>query len=117
MAKTSKKIPVAKRRLIRVNTDRMWLKNSKIFVACQKIMPYSHPSDVIKYLRVGEGLTLDQTAERLGVNKTTVSRWTPPEIVGMQHFTNTARQAARRCIKQIHARRQQKEISRNAINN
>lgn len=116
MAKTSKKIPVAKKRLQRINTDRMWLKNSKIFMACQKIIPYSHPSDVIKYLRVGEGLTLDQTAERLGVNKSTVSRWTPPEIVGLQHFTATARQSACRCIKQIHARRRQEEINRNAIN-
>lgn len=113
MAKTSKKVPVAKLRLQRVNTDRIWLKNSKIFVACQKVLPYSHPSDVIQYLRVGEGLTLDQTAERLGVAKSTVSRWTPPEIVGMQHYTEEGLKASLRCVKQIHARRREKETQRN----
>lgn len=84
----------AKVRLRKVNTDQWWLYQSKLVRACGLVLPGRHPSDVIKYLRIGEGLTVEQVAERLGVHIMTVNRWTPPEIVGVKHKTKKSKEAA-----------------------
>jgi len=69
---------------------------AKMVQACESKMPSRHPSDVIRYLRIGEGMTVEQVAEYLGVSMVTVRRWTPPDIVGLRHFTKKARKSTRK---------------------
>ncbi len=80
-------------RLRRVHKTWPELKETKMVRACAQIMPGRHPSEVVKYLRIGEGLTVKQVAHRLNVSMVTVVRWTPPSIVGIMHHT-PERQAA-----------------------
>lgn len=67
-----------------------------MFRACARLFPGRHPSDVVRYLRIGEGLTLAEVAERLGVCESTVSEWQPEECRYMQLVTPAARAARRR---------------------
>lgn len=95
-----------KTRLRKVNTDRIFLWHTKMVRACETILPGRHPSDVIQYLRIGEGLTVEQVADRLGVHIMTVNRWTPPEIVEVKHKTNAAHQAALKKLPKMNSARQ-----------
>lgn len=86
-------------RLSRSCRARCELMETKILRACATVMPGRHPSDVIRYLRIGEEMTVEQVAENLGVSMVTVRRWTPPDIVGLKHFTKEARTATFRGLK------------------
>lgn len=73
--------------------------------ACELVLPGRHPSDVIQYLRVGEGLTVKQVADKLGVHIMTVQRWMPPEIVGVKNKTDVAHNAALKKLPEMNAAR------------
>ncbi len=76
--------------------------------ACAVKYPGKHPADVVQSLRLGDGLTLKQVANHLGVSETTVSRWQGPDVRYTTLITDTFRESSRRNIGRVNeARRSQ----------
>lgn len=59
------------------------LYENKMFRNCARLYPGEHPSDVVRYLRLGEKMTIKAIAEMLDVSRETVRYWSPSDCEGL----------------------------------
>lgn len=79
--------------------------------ACEKKHPFMHPSEVVNYLRLGEGMTQEQVSKYLGVSIKTVRTWQRPEAQ-VHIYTEKERRAKRKSAIELNNRARRGEVKR-----
>ena len=74
----------------------------KMVAACGRLFPGEHPSDVIRQLRLGNGMTQREVAELIGVSISSIKHWSPDDLLGLRIISDAGREVHRRAVEKTH---------------